>query len=128
MGLSARPAGGGRGRGLHAVSRAQEFVAKTKGKFEEAVGERFLAGLYLTVPHYGTKRGTTFLRGQWTQGVQVYSYRKDAREAIKHYERASELLLALNATAKDLKAKVTTERIELDFDLATALSKSNSMR
>src|SRR6266404_5540837 len=47
-----------------ALSRAEDFVAKTKGKFEEAVGERFLAGLYLTVPHHGTKRGTTFLRGQ----------------------------------------------------------------
>src|SRR6266567_4678758 len=34
-----------------ALSRAEDFVAKTKGKFEEAVGERFLAGLYLTVPH-----------------------------------------------------------------------------
>src|SRR6516162_2450002 len=30
-----------------ALSRAQEFITKTKGKFEEAVGERFLAGLYL---------------------------------------------------------------------------------
>ena len=106
-----------------ALSRAQEFVAKTRGKLEEAVGERFLAGLYLTIPHHGTKRGTTFLRGQWTQGVQVYSYRKDAREAIKHYERARELLLALHATAGDLKTKVNTERIGLDFDLATALSR-----
>src|ERR1039458_4775275 len=34
-----------------ALPRAQEFIAKTKGKFEEAVGQRFLAGLYLTVPH-----------------------------------------------------------------------------
>src|SRR5512136_2116996 len=76
-----------------ALSRAQDFVAKTKGKFEEAVGERFLAGIYLTVPHYGTKRGTTFLRGQWTQGVQVYSYRKDAREAVQRYERARDLLI-----------------------------------
>ncbi len=103
-----------------ALSRAEDFVAKTKGKFEEAVGERFLAGLYLTVPHYGTKRGTTFLRGQWTQGVPVYSWRKDAREALKHYERARELLLAL--TAKVAKTRLTAERIGLDFDLATALA------
>src|SRR6266571_1600922 len=103
-----------------ALSRAEDFVAKTKGKFEEAVGERFLAGLYLTVPHHGTKRGTTFLRGQSTQGVQVYSWRKDSREAIKHYERARELLLAL--VAKVDKTKLKAERIGLDFDLATALS------
>jgi hypothetical protein len=37
-----------------AMNHAQEFVTRTKGTFEEAVGERFLAGLYLTVPHYGT--------------------------------------------------------------------------
>ena len=105
-----------------ALSRAQEFIAKTKGKFEEAVGERFLAGLYLTVPHRDTKRGTTFLRGQWTQGVQVYSYRKDAREAVKHYERARELLVALPATASNPKNQINAECIGLDFDLATALS------
>src|SRR6266566_4307733 len=80
-----------------ALSRAEEFVAKTKGKFEEAVGERFLAGLYLTVPHHGTKRGTTFLRGQWTQGVQVYSWRKDSRTAVQHYERSRDLLLKFPA-------------------------------
>src|SRR5882724_3465912 len=92
-----------------ALSRAEDFVAKTKGKFEEAVGERFLAGLYLTVPHHGTKRGNTFLRGQSTQGVQVYSWRKDARQAVKHYERARELLLAV--AAKVDKTKLEAERI-----------------
>jgi uncharacterized protein YfaS (alpha-2-macroglobulin family) len=105
-----------------ALTRAQEFVAKTKGTFEEAVGERFLAGLYLTVPHHGTKRGSTFLRGQWTQGVQVYSYRKDAKESVKHYERARELLIALPAKTDELKRAFTAERIGLDFDLAAALS------
>jgi uncharacterized protein YfaS (alpha-2-macroglobulin family) len=102
-----------------ALARAQEFVARTRGKFEEAVGERFLAGLYLSVPHYGTKRGTTYLRGQWTQGVQVYSWRKDSREAIKHYEHARELLIALSTKTGQ---KVQAERIEVDFDLVTALS------
>ena len=53
-----------------ALSRAAEFVTRAKGTFAEAVGERFLGGLYLSVPHYGTKRGTTFLRGQWAQGVR----------------------------------------------------------
>ena len=105
-----------------ALARAQEFVTKTRGKFEETVGERFLAGLYLTVPHYGTKRGTTFLRGQWTQGVQVYSSRKDSREAVQHYERARELLLKFPAKTPELKERVKAERIGVDFDLATALS------
>jgi uncharacterized protein YfaS (alpha-2-macroglobulin family) len=105
-----------------ALSRAQEFVGRTRGKLEEAVGERFLAGLYLTVPHQGTKRGTVFLRGEWTQGVPVYTWRKDSREAVQHYERARELLLGFPARTSELKQRVTTERIGLDFDLATALS------
>src|SRR3989440_10423717 len=71
-----------------ALDRAGKFIARTKGTFEEAVGERFLAGIYSAVPHYGTKRGTTLLRGQWAQGVQVYTWRKDRKEAIRHYERA----------------------------------------
>ncbi|HZL41974.1 MAG TPA: hypothetical protein VFD66_01690, partial [Verrucomicrobiae bacterium] len=107
-----------------ALSRAEEFVQRTKGTLEEAVGERFLGGLYLTIPHHGTKRGATFLRGQWTQGVQVYSWRKDSREAIRHYERARDLLRALPAKSDDLKKLVNDERIGLDFDLATALSSS----
>ncbi len=103
-----------------ALSRAEQFVAKTKGKFEEAVGERFLGGLYLGFPHQGTKRGTTFLRNQWVQGVHVVSWRKDCREAIRHYERARELLQAQET--KWGKKKAVPERIGVDFDLVTALS------
>jgi uncharacterized protein YfaS (alpha-2-macroglobulin family) len=105
-----------------AIGRAQQFVTNTTGGLEEAVGERFLAGLYLTVPHHGTKRGSTFLRGQSTQGVFVYSWRKDSKSAIEHYERARELLLKLPAKTPELKEKINAERIALDFDLVTALS------
>src|SRR5881398_3194210 len=34
-----------------ATTRMEEFIAQTKGSFEEALGQRFLAGLYLTMPH-----------------------------------------------------------------------------
>ena len=105
-----------------ALSRAREFVSRTKGSFEEAVGERFLGGLFLTLPHYGTKRGSSFLRGQWTQGVQVYCWRKDSREAIVHYERARALLIALPAKTANEEQRLESERLGLDFDLATALS------
>ena len=105
-----------------ALSRAAEFVTRAKGTFAEAVGERFLGGLYLSVPHYGTKRGTTFLRGQWAQGVQVYSWRRDAKDALKHYKRARALLLALPAKAEEEKKLVNAERIGLDFDTAAALA------
>jgi uncharacterized protein YfaS (alpha-2-macroglobulin family) len=105
-----------------AFTRAQEFITKTKGTFAEVVGERFLAGLYLTVPHYGTKRGSTFLRGQWTQGVQIQSYRKDGKDSVQHYERARELLLALPARTGESKQAVDAERIGVNFDLATAIA------
>ncbi|NQT81709.1 hypothetical protein HQ563_01710, partial [bacterium] len=102
-----------------ALERAAQFVEKTKGSFEEAVGERFFAGLYLSVPHYGTKRGGTYLRGQWTQGVQVSSWRKDRKDAIGHYERARDLLIGLaenlgtenNPDTPERRALITAERI-----------------
>src|SRR5258706_3826684 len=86
-----------------ALERAGKFIARTKGTFEEAVGERFLAGLYCAVPHHGTKRGTTLLRGQWTQGVQVYTWRKDRKDSIRHYERARELLIGLKTSKNGAK-------------------------
>lgn len=113
-----------------ALSRAAEFVARTKGSFEEAVGERFLAGLHMSVPHWGTKRGSTYLRGQHTQGVYVSSWRKDRREAIRHYERARELLASPELKPPQTDAAdgpkpedlIRAERIGVAFDLATAIS------
>lgn len=113
------------------LRRAQEFITKTEGSFEEAVGHRFLAGLYLTIPHEGTKQGTTYLRGQWTQGVRVSSFRKDRKEAIAHYERARELLIAMrgkmgtekNPDTADRRKLLTAEQIGVHFDLAAALAR-----
>src|SRR5271167_1908764 len=65
-----------------ALARGQAFVDNNKGRFEEAVGERFLAGIYLSVPHEGTKQGGTYHRGEYGQGVQVSSFKKDRKEAI----------------------------------------------
>ena len=119
-----------------AVQRAEKFIAETKGSFEEAVGRRFLGGLYLIMPHYGTKRGTTFLRGQWSQGVQVHSWRKDRRQAIEQYEHARQILLGLDKEAvKDrilnpinIKELIVAERIGLGFDLVSALANRNTNR
>jgi len=119
-----------------AISRAEEFIAKTKGSFAEAVGERFLAGLYMTIPHHGTKRGSTYLRGEHTQGVYVSSWRKDRREAIRHYERARELLIGLaeNVSQADApnaakqRALTEAERIGVNFDLVTSLAQRDAHR
>jgi uncharacterized protein YfaS (alpha-2-macroglobulin family) len=114
-----------------ALSRAQTFVDQNKGRFEEAVGERFLAGLYLSVPHQGTKQGGTYFRGQYLQGVQVSSFKKDRREAIHRYEHARDILSGLvgnigkaadNPDSPERRKLLNAEQIGLDFDLVTALS------
>ncbi len=114
-----------------ALTRSQDFVTQNQGRFEEAVGERFAAGIVLSVPHYGTKQGGTFLRGQYAQGVQVSSYKKDRKDAIRRYEHARDLLAALvksmgataeNPNTDDRRKLLNTEQIGLDFDLVSALA------
>ncbi|HTF13061.1 MAG TPA: MG2 domain-containing protein, partial [Burkholderiales bacterium] len=119
-----------------ALARATEFVEKTKGSFEEAVGRRFLGGLYLTFPHQGLKQGGKFLRGQSGQGVFVYSWKKDRKEAVLHYERARDLLVWLIAHPEDDRGRDAADRgkllnaelIGVNFDLAAALAQQDSNR
>ncbi len=114
-----------------ALSRSQAFVDNNKGRFEEAVGERFTAGIYLCVPHQGMKQGGTYLRGQWGQGVQVSSFKKDRKEAVRRYEHARDILAGLvksigstpdNPATDDRRKLLNAEQIGLDFDLVSALS------
>jgi hypothetical protein len=56
-----------------AIERAEKFIQETTGSFEEAIGRRFLGGLYLTIPHYGTKRGTTFFERSMDAGGAGWS-------------------------------------------------------
>lgn len=117
-----------------ALARAEMFIQKTRESFEEAVGERFLAGLYLSIPHRGTKQGGAFLRGQSTQGVYVYSWNKDRRQALCHYERARDLLIDLSKTigsgenpdTPERRQLLDAERIGTDFDLASALAQQHN--
>jgi uncharacterized protein YfaS (alpha-2-macroglobulin family)/tetratricopeptide (TPR) repeat protein len=114
-----------------ALTRAQAFVDQNPGRFEEAVGERFLAGIYLCVPHEGTKQGGVYHRGQYLQGVQVSSFKKDRKEAIRRYEHARDLLAGLvkaigstadNPDTTDRRKLLNAEQIGLDFDLVSTLS------
>lgn len=113
-----------------ALSRARNFISQNKGLFEEVVGERFLGGLYLCIPHYGTKQGGEYHRGEYGQGVQVESFKKDRKESIHHYERARDLLIALQnntdaGTSLEQGKLYNSEQIGTDFDLATALTNQN---
>ncbi len=114
-----------------ALARSQAFVDQNKGRFEEAVGERFLAGIYLSVPHQGTKQGGVYHRGQWLQGVQVSSFKKDRKSAIQNYEQARDVLAGLvknigttadNPNTPDRQKLLNSEQIGLDFDLVSALA------
>ncbi len=117
-----------------AMARAVEFTEKTKGSYEEAVGQRFLAGLFLTFPHQGLKQGGKFLRGQSGQGVYVFSWKKDRKDAVLHYERARDMLEWLIAHPDDDPGKAQPDRAKLlnaeligvDFDLAAALAQNQS--
>lgn len=117
-----------------ALKRAEEYVTRTPGTLAEAIGERFLAGLYIRVPHHGTKQGGQLLRGQYTQGVHVSTWRQDRKAAIAHYERARELLskLAQAPAAQSLgaggSALIKSERIGVAFDLASVLAQRNEYR
>lgn len=92
--------------------------------------------LYMTIPHHGTKRGSIFLRGEHTQGVYVSSWRRDRREAIRHYERARELLIELakvnsqsaEADAPEQARLINAERIGVSFDLVTSLAQRDAHR
>ena len=116
-----------------AFARAKELVEHTKGTFEEARARRFLGGLYLTSPHFGTKQGGKFLRGKYGQGVYVTSWKKDKREGVTQYEQARDLLAGFLAkpetdpghAAPNRQVQVTQELIGLDFDLSTALSQQD---
>ena len=114
-----------------AIAGAQGFVDQNKGRFEEAVGARFLAGIYLCVPHWGTKSGATYHRGQYGQGVQVSSFKKDRKEAIRNYESARDILAGLvkaigattdNPDTPERRKLLNSEQIGLDFDLVAALA------
>jgi hypothetical protein len=114
-----------------ALARSQTFVDQNKGRFEEAVGERFLAGIYLCVPHYGTKQGGVYHRGEYGQGVQVSSFKKDRKTAIGFYEQARDVLAGLvknvgatadNPDTPERRKLLNAEQIGLDFDLVSTLS------
>lgn len=114
-----------------ALDRARVFIAQNRGRFEEAVGERFLAGLYLAVPHNGTKQGGVYYRGEYKQGVHVSSFAKDRREAILHYEKARSLIEGFQKSSGDknlpdspeFRSLLVSEKIGVNFDLTAALSR-----
>lgn len=101
-----------------ALALARQFVERTPGSFEEAVGLRLLASLHRQVPGSRETRARDE-RGQLvTPSVMT---RMDRAQAVRCYERAREVLERLAVAAPDGGSGLRAERIGLAFDLAGLL-------
>lgn len=114
-----------------ALARATLYAERTKGSLEEALARRRLGRLHLELPHHGTLQGGKLRRGEYGQGVRVSTWKKDRRAAVREFEAAREILRRLKddptsdraASEPNRAARLTAERIGLNFDLATALAR-----
>ncbi|MBS0660685.1 MAG: hypothetical protein JSR82_20895 [Verrucomicrobia bacterium] len=113
-----------------ALKRAQRYIERTKGHFEEAVGLRLLGGLYLKISHEGMVRAGRWQRGNPASSTNDIFWESDRAAAVQAYERARELLAARAAeppaepqgARPDRAGLLRAERIGLNFDLVVALS------
>ena len=113
-----------------ALKAAEDYIVRTAGTPYEARTERLTGNLYMLLPHYGTRAGGKFYRGEYRQGVYLQSWRYDRRQALAHMERARELYAkhdgdraALDALPEDERANWHNERMEAVFDLANVVSR-----
>jgi len=103
-----------------ALDRASQYLAKNKDGFNAGYGSVLLGSLYQRIPHYGTKQGGKFLRGQRVQGVYVSSQKKDRRVAIAHYEAARDFYATPGLKAPQ-GASLESIRISVNNSLADVL-------
>jgi len=103
-----------------AITAAEDYVARTAGTRQEARAERLTGHLYMLLPHWGTRAGGQFYRGERKQGVFLQSWQYDKKHAAAHMERARELYAKLDNGADPAWHD---ERIECIFDLVNLLSR-----
>ncbi len=113
-----------------AIDAAQRYIELTEGTPHEARAQRMTGNLYLQVPHWGTRAGGEFHRGERRQGIFLQSWQFDKKHAVRHLERARQLYAdyeANNAALADLPPKERegwhAERIACLFDLANAVAR-----
>ena len=113
-----------------ALEASEAYIKRATGTPHEARAQRLAGNLYMLIPHWGTRSGGKFLRGQWAQGIQMRSERHDKKLAVGHLEKARDLYAKYDADVKllkDLPAKEQenwhNERIECIFDLASTVSR-----
>jgi hypothetical protein len=113
-----------------ALKAAEDFVARTAGTPYEARAERLTGHLYMLLPHWGSRSGGQFYRGEHRQGIFLQSWRYDKKHAVAHMERARELYAKYDGDRQVLAVLPTqeaegwhAERIECVFDLVNLLSR-----
>ena len=113
-----------------ALKAAEAYVADAAGTHHEARACHLAGNLYLTVPHWGTRTGGVFHRGQWKQGIQVRSHRHDKAKSLALLEKARAVYAQYDVVGADREPRAPTEvqnwrswRISLNFDLAAACAR-----
>ena len=100
-----------------------------RGKLTEARLLRVLGNVYLSVPHWGTKRGGVLARGKWNQGRHQDTHKQDRALAILRIEEARAIWEKVVANPAAYEADgsspeaLAKEQIEVLFDLTNALAR-----
>ncbi len=102
-----------------ALEAAEDYIARTAGAPQQARAERLTGHLYMLLPHWGTRSGGEFHRGEHRQGIYLQSHTYDKKHAVAHMERARELYAELDSGDPAWHE----ERIGCTFDLAGMLSR-----
>jgi alpha-2-macroglobulin len=87
------------------------------GTIAEARLLRVLGNTYLSIPHWGVKKGGELIRARWDQGIYQDTTRLDRTLGISRLEEARTIYLAPE------HASLAKERIEAEFDLVSALAR-----
>lgn len=113
-----------------AIEVAEDYVARTADTPYEARAERLTGHLYMLLPHWGTRAGGEFYRGERRQGIYLQSWQYDKKRGVAHMERARELYAGYDADRAALadlpqeeRDNWHNERIECIFDLASLVSR-----
>ncbi|MDH3583063.1 MAG: MG2 domain-containing protein, partial [Phycisphaerae bacterium] len=113
-----------------ALTAAERFIEQCKNTPFEARAERLTGNLYMLLPHWGTRAGGKFHRGQHKQGIRLQSHQHDKKHAVRHLERARTLYEKWDAKPAgadpmpaDLRKNWHDERIDCLFDLSAACAR-----
>jgi uncharacterized protein YfaS (alpha-2-macroglobulin family) len=98
---------------------AEAGVDLVQDSLRRARLQRVVGNAYLALPHWGTEAGGELLRGQWAQGKQTHTFRRDRVRAIEHLEAARDALAEQLAQGK---VKLD-ERVDAQLDLVTAVAR-----